>query len=301
MAPALSPAAIRFRVMLQMLGGTTVVAIPIGLWWYRARADREEWQSKFHHRIILPGSSDAYDYVIAEQCRPGDVLLFHRKCETCATSPWAAASCYITQYTFGNFNHCGLIVPGYGHTKAQALDPTNLLVLEATPSGIVARPLKDRLEQSTSNCILLLPVATPGERRDRKETTADPSQSIQRMHRYANTQLAKFRDEWVAAGETQGYRHFHSTVSIGGALAYQLGVGQWMNAPVSPAAYLVLTGLQKAAIAMNTNETENQATLVTGFLRDYRRTDTNVVRLRPGYRFLPPVTLKQGNTSTMDD
>lgn len=279
------------RVLLQMLGGVTVISVPIGVWWYQAQADREELRSKFRHRIQIPGSSDTYDYLIAEKCQPGDVILFDRRCERCAVSPWAAAACFASKQ-FGIYNHCGLIVPGYAKTKAEELDPINLLLLEATPSGIVARPLKDRLEQSTSHSILLLQVCSPGERRNDDE---DPPPSVLRTHQYVHRELSKFRDQWIAAGEKQGYRHFHSTVTMGGALAYTIGAQSLIAGPVSPAAFLVLTGLQKAAVAMNTNEAENRTVLVSGFLRDYRKTDQNVVRLRPGYRFLPPITLKQGN------
>jgi hypothetical protein len=210
-------------------------------------------------------------------------------------------------------HHCGLIVPGYATTKAQELDPANLLLLEATPSGIVARPLKDRLEQSTSHTILLLQVCSPGERsRDVVDVTDDdPPPSVQRTLRHVQRELTVFRDQWLTAGEKRGYRHFHSTVTIGGAMLYWLGqqllpsskdnnyfYNYVVSGPVSPAAFLVLSGLQRANIATNTrSDVENRAVIVSGLLRDYRHTDDpHVVRLRPGYRFLPPITLKQGNT-----
>lgn len=314
-ATATTAAAIRRRVLFQMAGGITVVAIPIGFWWHRARVEREELQAKFHHRIRLPNVSDPFDQLIAEKCRPGDVVLFHRHCDRCASSPWAALACYATQYAFGSANnndpvatvmdHCGIIVPGYSTTKAQELDPANLLLLEATPSGIVARPLKDRLEQSTAQTVLLLPVCGPGERRDagRYDNNDEPLPSVVRMHRHIHRELTTFRDQWIAAGEKKGYRHFHSTVTIGGAIMHYFGLHRYIatTGPVSPAAFLVLSGLQKAAIAVNTNDVENRAVSISGFLRDHRRTDDpSAVRLRPGYRFLPPLTLKQGNT-LLDD
>ena len=58
------------------------------------------------------------------------------------------------------------MVPGRVSTRHDAFDESNLLLMEATPSGIVARSLKARLEQTQSRSMVLLPLCTPGERRN---------------------------------------------------------------------------------------------------------------------------------------
>ena len=287
---------VRRRVVLQMLGGAGVMSVPVGMWWYQARAHRKETQLA-HSNKPLSLTQDTYDYLISEKCQAGDVILFDRRCERCVASPWAALACLAAKNLLGGpcqYDHCGIVVPGYIKTKADRFDPTNLLLLEATPSGVVAFPLKQRLEQSASHSILLLQVCSPGERRRDGEDNA--SDAVERTLQFTQRELTSFRDQWLRASEKQGYHYFHSTVTIGGAVAYALGLQDLIDGPVSPAALLVLSGLQKAGIAMNINDRESRQTQVADFLKDYRLTDTNVVRLRPGYRFLPPITLKQGNT-----
>ena len=67
-------------VALQILGGTGVISIPIGLWWYQATSERKATTEKFNDRPLAL-TNDTYDYLIAEKCQPGDVVLFDRRCE----------------------------------------------------------------------------------------------------------------------------------------------------------------------------------------------------------------------------
>ena len=203
-------------------------------------------------------------------------------------------------------------MPGYiVNERVDALDPTNLLLLEATPSGVVARPLKDRLEQSTANNIMLLQVCSPAEKRngagmdDLSDTTAR-SEMVDQQRTYLENELAKYRDTQIASGEAVGYSNIHSTITIGGAVAYKLGLrhlGAVLNdkaaAPMSMCAYLVLKGLQQAAAAQQVNESEVLQTVPGHFARDYRFFDNKAVRLRPGWRFLPPILLKVGSAATL--
>lgn len=288
-------ASVNRKVALQLVGGIGVVSVPIAAWWYQARDARATLRETFTNRP-LSLTPDTYDYLISDKCQPGDVVLFDRRCERCASSPWAALACLVAKQSLGGpcqYDHCGIVVPGYVKTKADQFDPTNLLLLEATPSGIVARPLKARLEQSASRSILLLQVCSPGE--NRRDGGESKSEATERALQFAQRELTKFRDQWLKASEKQGYQNFHSTVTLGGAVAYWIGLQDHISGPISPAAFMVLCGLQKAGIAVNINDRENRKTQVADFLRDYRLTDEHVVRLRPGYRFLPPITLKQGN------
>jgi hypothetical protein len=265
------------------------------------------------------GAQDTFDYLISEKCQAGDVILFDRKCETCAAGPWAALSCLLAKYFLtaendsrrvvdvGRFDHVGLIVPGYVKSKADLYDPTNLLLLEATPHGIVARPLKERLEKSFSRSILLLPLCCPGERRNNstdEKDSSDPSRInvVEKTREHVERELRQFRDRWVALGSGDGekksyYPWIHSTVAIGGALVYGLGFQSYSSGPVSPSAYLVLMGLLKASAAQNIDEKDNRAVKPEDFLRDHRMYEQESIRLRPGWRFLPPVPLKEVSRS----
>ena len=317
---------LRRKVLTQMAAGAGVMAVPVAAWWYWARHERAKLQEDYRTRVRLPVTvTDTYDYLIAEKCQAGDVLLFDRRCERCAASPYAALACivskmcltnnndnsdaYIRSVDSGSYDHAGLIVPGYVKTRADEYDPTNLLLLEATASGIVARPLKERLEQSASQSVLLLQLCSPGEQRNRigeSDTRRDaghveksPSQMVvARARAHVERELQRFRDQWIKAGDAQGYQYLHSTVTLGGAVAYALGLQYYLEGPVSPAAYLVLTGLQQAAAAPSITEAENRAVKSEDFLRDYRFTEKDAVRLRPGWRFLAPIPLKQSSSSS---
>jgi hypothetical protein len=52
---------------------------------------------------------------------------------------------------------------------------------------------------------------------------------------------------WVALGEEKRCKRIQSTVGLGGAIAYGIGLQEFVSGPTSPSAYLVLMGLHKAA------------------------------------------------------
>lgn len=191
----------------------------------------------------------------------------------------------------------GIVVPGYSTTKdsrKDMLDPSNLVLLEATAGGgIVARPLLTRLEMSQSRSVILLPLASSGERR--YDEDYEPNESTKRMHAYLRDRLVKFRDKWVKLSETQNYKSAHSIVSIAGAMAFATGLYPYSPGPVSPSAWLVVHALKDAAVALPASDKETSATKVEDFLRDHRFSEDETVRLRPGWKFLTPVILRENS------
>lgn len=196
----------------------------------------------------------------------------------------------------------GIVVPGRVNTRHDAFDESNLLLMEATPSGIVARSLKARLEQTQSRSMVLLQLCAPGERRNVSSSSADdndyePTPTVLRTREHIERELALFRDRWIELGEARKYHRFHSTVALGGAVSYGMGLQDYISGPVSPSAFLVLLGLQQSAAAQNINERENLQVKPEDFLRDYRFEERNAVRLRPGFRFLAPISLRETSRS----
>lgn len=244
-----------------------------------------------------------------EKCKPGDVVLFDRRCHKCAAGPAAALSCVLGKSFLcdndgkmgvktvdgGQFDHCGIVVPGMFEKKSEALDPSNLLLLEATPSGILARPLLKRLEMSQSRTVLLLPLASPGERRNDEDY--EPTPKTKRLQDHLNKSLAKFRDTWVHEGEKQNYKSAHSTLGIIGALAYATGLYKTSKSPISPSAWLVTTALMESGAGLNLSERTAFETKVEDFLRDHRFNEKDTLRLRPGWKFLSPVVMRETSRS----
>jgi hypothetical protein len=192
-----------------------------------------------------------------------------------------------------------VIVPGYHQTNKDKYDPTNLLLLEATSGGgIVARPLLTRLEMSQSRTVLLLPLHLPGDTRTNSSTTTDQEEDVlpertQRLLESIESQLTHFRDVWIEQSKAQGYARAHASLSILGALGYALGLQDVSRAPVSPSAWVVVSALRQAGIAENINDRTALETKVEDFLRDHRFHEEHTVRLRPGFKFLPPVIMRE--------
>jgi hypothetical protein len=67
--------------------------------------------------------------------------------------------------------------------------------------------------------------------------------------------------------------------------------------PVSPSAWLVVSALQECGAAMKLNEKQAQQTRVEDFTRDGRFFEKNSVRLRPGWKFLSPVAMRETSMS----
>ena len=295
---------IRRQVLQTMAGSAAVVSIPIAGWWFWANQERKRIAEVHRTKIRLPNTQDTYDFLITEKCQAGDVLLFDRRPEHCAAGPWASLACLAAKFFLtgkdSSFDHAGLIVPGYIRSKADLYEATNLLLLEATPQGIVARPLKDRLEQSFSKTIVLLQLNCPGERRNEEEDPDGAQRlSVERTRKHVERELRLFRDQWVALGSGDGqkksyYPWIHSTICLGGALLYGLGLQDYSSGPVSPSAYLVLMGLIKASAAQSIDDKENRNIKPEDLMRNYQLLNKDAVRLRPGWRFLSPITIKEG-------
>jgi hypothetical protein len=186
----------------------------------------------------------------------------------------------------------GIVVPGYSKNKSEELDASNLLFLEATAGeGIVVRPLKTRLEMSRSRSVILLPLALPGERRN--DQFFEPTANTIATERIVRKRLEEFRDKWLELSKTKNYKRAHSTLGFMGALAYAFGYHPHYAGPVSPSAWLVTMALQDSKIAQNVTERTIKEAKVEDFLRDYRFQDHDVIRLRPGWRFLAPVSFRE--------
>lgn len=199
-------------------------------------------------------------------------------------------SCHVCIVLFPKSS--GIVVPGYIKHKGDAFDPSNLLLLEATAGeGIVARPLLTRLEVSESRSVVLLPLALPGERRN--DQFYEPTSSVAATELIVYKKLEEFRDTWIKTSQDMNYKRAHSTLGLVGALAYALGYHTENAGPTSPAAWFVTKALTEAKIAQNVTERTIKESKVEDFLRDYRFQDQDVIRLRPGWRFLAPVSFRE--------
>ena len=120
-------------------------------------------------------------------------------------------------------------------------------------------------------------------------------EKAKRTQEYLERQLSDFRVKWVENSIQQGYAYARSSLSIIGALGYGLciGVQDVSRAPVSPAAWMVLSSLQSAGVGENLNDRDALEIRVEDFVRDHRFHDENTVRLRLGFKYLPPVTLRE--------
>ena len=197
----------------------------------------------------------------------------------------------------GLFDHCGIVVPGFVKNKKDLYDPSNLLLLEGTASGgVVARPLLTRLEMSQSRSVMLLPLVTSGERRG-DDDDFEPTKQMQLVEDYKQKQLVDFRDKWLEQSEKQSYASAHATLGIIGALGYALGLHRTSLAPVSPSAWVVVSALQHAGVGENLNYRTAMETKVEDFLWGHRFNETDCVRLRPGWKFLPLVAMRESSRS----
>lgn len=299
-----SKAAILGKMALSL----AVPAVPVLVWWKSAVGDRKERAQQVRTKVRVP-NVQTVDDLLVEKCKPGDVILFDRRCEKCAAGPAAALSCILARRLLtkddptqtravetGTFDHVGIVVPGYYKTAKEQLDPSNLLFLEATASeGVVARPLLTRLEMSQSRSVILLPLSSPGERRNDEEY--EPSEKTVRVQAFMKKQLTAFRDKWVEESKKQNYASAHSTLGIIGALGYALNLHTNSPGPVSPSAWLVVSALQNAGVGENLSDRMALETKVEDFLRDHRFNEEDTVRLRPGWKFLPAVTMREMSRS----
>ena len=186
----------------------------------------------------------------------------------------------------------GIVVPGYVKNESDRYDQSNLLLLEATASeGIVARPLLSRLEMSKSRSVVLLPLALPGERRN--DQFYEATSSVIATEQIVHQKLEEFRDNWIELSKTMNYTGAHTTLGLIGAIAYFLGQHTANPGPTSPSAWFVTKALADAKVVQNVSERTVKESKVEDFLRDYRFQDQDVIRLRPGWRFLAPVSFRE--------
>lgn len=107
----------RIRVLRKIGAGAVVSSIPVFVWWKWAIDQREKRAEDVRTRVRVPNVQTIDDLMI-ERCRPGDVLLFDRRWENCATGPLAALVCALGRSILcfqnknksiaeGKFDHCG--------------------------------------------------------------------------------------------------------------------------------------------------------------------------------------------------
>ena len=283
--------------------GLGVASVPVFVWWKWSIDQRCKRQEDVRTRVRVP-NVQTLDDIMVERCRPGDVLLFDRRWEHCATGPLAAFVCMLGRWALcndkdrnrvladGKFDHCGIVVPGKIEKPGDEFDPSNLLLLEATPGqGIVARPLLTRLEMSQSRSVVLLPLALPGERRN--DPYYEATANVIATEQIVQKKLSDFRDSWTEASQKQNYKKAHSTLGLVGAIAYAIGYASRNPGPTSPSAWLVTQALTEAKVAQTTSERDVKEAKVEDFLRDSRFQDHDVIRMRPGWRFLAPVSFRE--------
>lgn len=292
----------RIRVLQKIAAGGAIASVPVLGWWKLAYDERQKRAEEVRTKVRVP-NVQTIDDIMIERCRPGDVLLFDRRWETCASGPMAALVCVLGRMFLcfddpvkamneGKFDHCGIVVPGYAKNQKEELDPSNLLLLEATAGeGVVARPLLTRLEMSKSRSAVLLPLALPGERRN--DQFFEPTPNTISLELFVRKRLEAFRDKWEGVSKEQNYERAHSTLGLAGALAYACGLHTQNPGPTSPSAWFVTMALQDAKIAQSVSARQSKEAKVEDFLRDYRFQDHDVIRLRPGWRYLAPVSFRQ--------
>jgi len=283
--------------------------IPILVWFKSARDDRHAHAEEVRTKVRVP-NVQTVDDLLVEKCKAGDILLFDRRWEKCAAGPLSAFACLLGRFALcndtdpmqtrsvevGKFDHCGIVVPGYHENKKDKFDASNLLLLEATPNGILARPLLTRLEMSQSRSVILLPLHVPGD--NRNDEDFEVPEKTKKVHDYIEKQVVDFRDKWVSNSKDQGYGNAHSTLSLLGVLGYAMGLQDVWRSPISPSAWVVVSALQAAGVGERLNDRKAMETKVEDFLRDHRFNGAEEsVSLRPGFKFLPPVMMREMSRS----
>lgn len=153
---------------------------------------------------------------------------------------------------------------------------------------------------SRSRSVILLPLSCPGEKRfalDHDEESNTLSEKTKFLKNQTYAELTKFRDKWLEDSKNEHYDKQHSFLSIMGTCMYVSNLYATFPIPISPSAWLVLQGLQCCGAAMKLNEKQAQETRVEDFTRDGRFFEEDTVRLRPGWKFLSPVVMRETSTS----
>jgi hypothetical protein len=100
-----------------MAAGGAVSAVPVVVWWNWSNQQRTKREEEVRTRVRVP-NIQTMDDIMIERCRPGDILLFDRRWEHCASGPLAAMVCILGRAFLcfddpnkvvhdGKFDHCG--------------------------------------------------------------------------------------------------------------------------------------------------------------------------------------------------
>lgn len=156
---------------------------------------------------------------------------------------------------------------------------------------------------SRSRSVILLPLSCPGERRyevvddDDGTSTKSMSEKTKFLKQQTYNQLTSFRDKWLSDSQTQNYQNQHTYLSIMGSFLYLTKLYPTFPIPISPSAWLVVSALQECGAAEKINERIGKETKVENFTRDGRFYEKESVRLRPGWKFLCPVVMRETSVS----
>jgi len=153
---------------------------------------------------------------------------------------------------------------------------------------------------SRSRSVILIPLSCPGERRfavDHGDDDDTINEKTQFLKNQTYHELTKFRDKWLVDSQKEQYDKQHSFLSIMGAFMYLTNLYPTFPIPISPSAWLVVQALQDCGAAMKLNEKQAQETRVEDFTRDGRFFEKDTVRLRPGWKFLSPVVMRETSVS----
>ena len=153
---------------------------------------------------------------------------------------------------------------------------------------------------SRSRSVILIPLSCPGERRFALDSDEDNQQLSEKtvfLKKQTYTELTKFRNKWLEDSKKEQYDKQHSLLSIMGAFMYVTNLYPTFPIPISPSAWLVVQALQDCGAAMKLNEKQAKETKVEDFTRDGRFFEKDTVRLRPGWKFLSPVVMRETSVS----
>jgi len=141
-----------------------------------------------------------------------------------------------------------------------------------------------------------MPLSCPGEKRyEVNSDDVELSEKTKFLQEQTYSELVKFREKWLEDSKKEQYGGQHSYLSMMGSLMYLTGLYPTFPIPISPSAWLVVSALQDCGAAMKLNEKQSQQTRVEDFTRDGRFFEKDTVRLRPGWKFLSPVVMRESS------
>eukprot|EP00587_Corethron_hystrix_P008870 CAMPEP_0113320634 /NCGR_PEP_ID=MMETSP0010_2-20120614/14383_1 /TAXON_ID=216773 ORGANISM="Corethron hystrix, Strain 308" /NCGR_SAMPLE_ID=MMETSP0010_2 /ASSEMBLY_ACC=CAM_ASM_000155 /LENGTH=300 /DNA_ID=CAMNT_0000178493 /DNA_START=1 /DNA_END=903 /DNA_ORIENTATION=+ /assembly_acc=CAM_ASM_000155 len=258
------------------------------------------------------GVAQTIDDLLLENVLPGDLVLFDRRCYTCASGPLAAAACLASKYfttDYGmkgigpHYDHVAIVVPNPdGSSVAMEMGPYVLEVSSGSDGGFRCMPLRHRLGASGSRNVAILPLCVPGETMregDSSISSLSADSKVQEIRSEIEKDLSKFMTS-MTGGKSKSEvasrytGRINSTLTITGALSAAAGL-KLPVLPISPSAFLVVGALNEAGVTARNNDKDlAQQVLVADFLNDHRYYDERSVQLRPGFRFGRTLPVRQG-------